>query len=74
MAIHRRRWWHNIHFEFYLEIPFIRVQTRLLKEAFERLVYDICRLRIEITRPQIWKVARKTYKFEFDLYKRPDRY
>lgn len=70
MAVKKKRWWQNIYFELYLNIPFLCIQTRLLKEAIERLTYDICRLRVEVTRPHIWKMSRKTYSFEFDVYRR----
>lgn len=70
MSKKNKQWYHNLHFEFYLEIPFVRIQTRLLKESFELMTYDICRLRFEITRPHILRMSRKTYRVEFQLYKR----
>lgn len=67
----KRRWYHNIYLEFHIVLPFIEIGTRLFREAIERYAYDICRVRIAITRPNIWKMQRKTYSFEFKLYKRP---
>lgn len=64
MAIYKKKWYHNIFFELYLNIPFFSIQTRLFKEAMERMTYDICRVRIEL-----WK-----WKWEFQLYKRPTIY
>lgn len=61
-AVNKKRWWQYIHFEFYLRIPFINIQTRMLTEAIERMTYDICRVRVEV-----WK-----WKWEFQLYKKPD--
>lgn len=61
-AVVKRRWYHNIYFELYLNIPLLTIQTRLFKEAYDRMVYDICRLQIKI-----WK-----WSFEFQLYKRPE--
>lgn len=56
----KKRWHHNIYFEFYLQIPLLTIQTRLFKEVYERMTYDICRLRIKV-----WK-----WSWEFQLYKR----
>lgn len=55
------RWWKNVYLEFYLDTYLISFQTRLHREAFERMTYDICRLRVQIMRKKV---------FEFDLYKR----
>ncbi len=46
------------HLHFYLDIPLIKIQTIMLCEAYERMVFEVCRLRIEI-----WK-----WKLEFELY------
>lgn len=64
MATYKRKWWRNIYLEFYLNIPLLRIETRLFKEAFERYAYDICRVHI-----QLWK-----WSWDFKLYKRPDEY
>ena len=63
MAAHKRKWYDNIYFQFYVRIPFFTAQTHLLTQAIERLTYDICRVRVEL-----WK-----WKWEFDLYKK-ERY
>src|SRR3990167_3348430 len=64
MSVQKRRWWQNIYLEFYFDIPFLTIQTRLLREAVERMSYDICRVRIKL-----WK-----WSWDFQLYKRPDMY
>ena len=64
MAIYKKRWFDNIHLEFYLSIPFLDIQTRLLKQAVERLTYDICRVRIKLYK----------WSWEFQLYKRLDTF
>jgi len=62
MAITRkRRWYDNLFFEFYLQIPLLTIQTRLFRESVERRIYDIGRLRINL-----WK-----WQWEIHLYKRP---
>lgn len=60
----KRQWgriWRGVFLEFYIAIPFIRIQTIMFKQACERYTYDICRLRIEIIK----------WKFEFQLYRKP---
>ena len=65
MAIIKRHWYHNFGIEFYLRIPFIRVQTALLREAFEYRdrEIEICRVDIDV-----WK-----WCWSFNLYKRLHR-
>jgi hypothetical protein len=62
MAVYKRRWYHNIYFEFYLNIPLLTIQTRVMKEAIERMAYDICLVRIKLYK----------WSWEFKLYKTPD--
>lgn len=64
MSSYKRRWWHNIFLEFYLNIPFLRIETRMFNEAMERFAYDICRVNIKLYK----------WSWEFKLYKKPDLY
>lgn len=61
MGYNKKRWWHYLYFEFYLNTYLLCVETRLLYEPLNRVTYDICRLRITILRRKI---------FEVDLYRR----
>lgn len=56
----KRPWWRNIYLEFYLYLPLLTIQTRLLRDSLHRTTYDICRVKAEL-----WK-----WSWEFDLYRR----
>lgn len=61
MAVYRTKWWRHIRFEFSIAIPFFQAHTRMFCEAFERMVYDICRVQVKLYK----------WHWEFQLYKIP---
>lgn len=50
--------------EFYLKIPLISIQTRVMREAVERMSFDYLRIRVMIYK----------WEFSFDTYRRFDSY